>query len=291
MSEFVRIIDPSGKTLRNDLYNSPPDPASYIIFKDGGLVKAKNGRTGQIEFSDPDAAKVIRSAADAIPNGGRIVFKPGIYLINSMIETDSKAVLFEGESISYKEGYGVSAILRANATMDYVMKINGQWTSLEKLVIDGNHKASGVYLGGLDNYVFRCFVLRTSLYGIWLAGVFNQWVEDCWIEWNPIGVQATENSKIIGNHFVENDQSISISSRPDVWIINNLFRNPVTRSINLWGTPSSNVIIAFNIFECDKDSRSEFMFFSSNKQLEYVKIMGNIVNGGGLTDYFINVGS
>ena len=66
MSEFVRIIDPSGKTLRNDLYNSPPDAVSYIIFKDGGLIKAKNGRTGQIEFSGTDAATVIQQALNAL---------------------------------------------------------------------------------------------------------------------------------------------------------------------------------------------------------------------------------
>ena len=38
----------------------------YIIFKDGDVVKAKNGRTGKIEFKDTDAASVIQSTLKAL---------------------------------------------------------------------------------------------------------------------------------------------------------------------------------------------------------------------------------
>ncbi|MBW2649201.1 MAG: right-handed parallel beta-helix repeat-containing protein [Deltaproteobacteria bacterium] len=79
MSEFVRIIDPSGKTLRNDLYNSPPDTASYIIFKEGNLIKAKNGNTGQIEYKGSDALTVINNAAADLSDGGRIYIRKGTY--------------------------------------------------------------------------------------------------------------------------------------------------------------------------------------------------------------------
>jgi len=111
MSEFVRIIDPSGKTIRNDLYNSPPDAASYIIFKDGGLIKAKNGRTGQIEFSGSDAATVIQSAIDALkkPYGdiyrmdGKIFIKAGAYGLTKPLNlTNTWFAHIEGE------GFGLS---------------------------------------------------------------------------------------------------------------------------------------------------------------------------------------
>jgi len=264
----------------------PRGSFSYIIYKEGNMVRAEDAK-GNVEFEGADAATVIKAAADAIPNGGRIVLKPGIYLINSMIEISSKAVLLEGESLSYKEDYGVSAILRANASIDYIIKITGQWTSLEKLVIDGNYKAGGVHLGALDNYIFRCFIFHCSQYGVYLAGI-NQWVEDCWIEWNPIGMKTLDNSKVLGNHFVENDQSVSISGGRNVWVVNNLFRNPTTRSINLWGTPSRHVIIAFNVFEIDTGTINEFILLSSGKEMDRVKIMGNIIDGGGVTDYFMN---
>jgi len=112
MSEFVRIIDPSGKTLRNDLYNSPPDAASYIIFKDGGLIKAKNGRTGQIEFSGSDAATVIQSALNALTNGGTIFLKD-YFSISSPITITNKFVRLVGDKfwrsgLKYQgSGYGL----------------------------------------------------------------------------------------------------------------------------------------------------------------------------------------
>jgi len=102
MSEFVRIIDPSGKTIRNDLYNSPPDAASYIIFKDGGLIKAKNCRTGQIEFSGTDAATVIQEALNALPEGGKLFVKNGVYTTLNPpkgIDAKGKWVVIEGENM------------------------------------------------------------------------------------------------------------------------------------------------------------------------------------------------
>src|SRR5208337_4016515 len=37
-------------------------PASYIIYIDGSTIKAQNGLTGQIDYSNTDAATVIQNA-------------------------------------------------------------------------------------------------------------------------------------------------------------------------------------------------------------------------------------
>ena len=52
----------------------PVEEASYIVFKDGGKIYAKNGNTGMIEYSDVDARKVIQHAIDMTYNrgGGRV---------------------------------------------------------------------------------------------------------------------------------------------------------------------------------------------------------------------------
>jgi len=144
MSEFVRIIDPSGKTLRNDLYNSPPDAASYIIFKDRGLVKAKNGRTGQIEFSGTDASQVIQSAIDALPNGGKILIKDGIYVIKSSIRILNNNVQLWGESWN--------TILRRDSSLDDSIIWVGKYEEqarvdnvvVANIQLDGNKGAGGI---------------------------------------------------------------------------------------------------------------------------------------------------
>ena len=161
MSEFVRIIDPAGRTIRNDLYNSPPDTASYIIFKDGGLVKAKNGRTGQIEFSGDNAATVMQNALDVLTSGGKILIKNGIYTISSPIIIKYDNIIIQGESHN--------AILKATSDLaqgngiihDYGV-IDENWrisnVIIRDLTIDGNNNtvpmAHGIWFRKADRCVF-----------------------------------------------------------------------------------------------------------------------------------------
>ena len=62
--------------------------ASYVIFgedTDGDgvldIIYAKNGRTGEIEFSGTDAATVIQEAIEALSAGGSIFIRSGRYVI------------------------------------------------------------------------------------------------------------------------------------------------------------------------------------------------------------------
>jgi len=82
---------------------------SYIIFKDdAGRVYAKNGRTGQIEFSGTDAATVIQQAIDALPSGGgKIFIKAGEYQLTKKINLKSNLTI-EGE------GFGTVFYVMAN---------------------------------------------------------------------------------------------------------------------------------------------------------------------------------
>jgi len=91
MDQAVRTSDSptfDELTLSGDLLNGynvtealkyPEQPASYIIFTDGSMVYAKNGTTGEIEFSGTDAATVIQSAEDSA--NGLVFIAEGTYII------------------------------------------------------------------------------------------------------------------------------------------------------------------------------------------------------------------
>ncbi len=76
------------------------DTASYIIFKDGNTIYAKNGTTGKIDYSGTDASTVIQSIVDTLTaTGGRIYFKAGVYRINSTLIIPSTGnIIMEGEN-------------------------------------------------------------------------------------------------------------------------------------------------------------------------------------------------
>ena len=63
-------------------------PADYIIFKDGGQTKAKDGKTGVIRFQGYDASEVIQDAISAIEDrgGGKLYICPGEYEIKNTIQ-------------------------------------------------------------------------------------------------------------------------------------------------------------------------------------------------------------
>ena len=65
--------------------SSPAEESGYIIYQDGGTIYAKNGQTGNIDYSGTDTAAVIQSAIDALTNGGSIFIKAGTYSITSEI--------------------------------------------------------------------------------------------------------------------------------------------------------------------------------------------------------------
>jgi len=88
---YREIADPLRPLVYQRLAKIPWDvnAPSYIIFQDEGLVKAKNGLTGEIDFEGTDAATVIQQAIDALPTpsiddlgyrgAGSIVIKQGNY--------------------------------------------------------------------------------------------------------------------------------------------------------------------------------------------------------------------
>lgn len=77
-------IDAAIGLLKNQ--NVAPLFGGYILNVVGGVTSAKNTATGTVDFSNADAAIVIRSVIAAMPAGGTIFFKNGVYNLNSLVQ-------------------------------------------------------------------------------------------------------------------------------------------------------------------------------------------------------------
>jgi len=73
-----------GSHNRTDVLAYPKQVASYIIFRQGDTIYAKNGSTGAIEFSGIDASQVIQSAINSLSEG-TVFLKPATYVIDNPI--------------------------------------------------------------------------------------------------------------------------------------------------------------------------------------------------------------
>jgi parallel beta-helix repeat protein len=117
--------------------NSFQTETSYIVFKEGTTIKARNGATGQIVFSGTDATAVIQSVFDDISaKGGTVFFKNGTYSINGLRLANSKTVMIIGEDVD-----GVVFQMRDSA--DGAISSESSFTERAALLIEGT---GSVYL-------------------------------------------------------------------------------------------------------------------------------------------------
>ena len=93
------------------------EPASYIIYKSGSTYYAKNGTTGEIEFTlttATDCSSLLQDAYDALPTGGELKLRDGIYQTQKTLVFDDGEKWVIGESqntqIYYKNASGTEAI-------------------------------------------------------------------------------------------------------------------------------------------------------------------------------------
>jgi len=98
----VRLID---RTVQ-----SPVEAFSYIVFREGDIVKAKNGITGHIDFMGTDASTVIQQAINALSGGGVVFVKdinPATFTIASVPNHVLVIVSYRGSISLVKPGVGL----------------------------------------------------------------------------------------------------------------------------------------------------------------------------------------
>ena len=193
MKEYINLYDEHGRTLgATNEWQRVPDTADYIIFKKGDVVKAKNGRSGKIEFKDTDAASVIFNAIDDLQQG-KIAILGGEYLINTTIQAKSNITLEL-----------INATLKANASIDsiiYVATNTNYFKVVNTGTIDANGLANyGIKLADCAYNKFDGIVVKNAIEsGFKLEGALANTFIDCQANDNADGFYIQGSSTTEAN--------------------------------------------------------------------------------------------
>ncbi|UCG68152.1 MAG: hypothetical protein JSV09_10025, partial [Thermoplasmata archaeon] len=179
------------------------ETADYTIFIDGGVVYAKNGATGSIEFQSTDASYVIQSAIDVLNStGGKIFIKGGMYYCLSAIFIEyrgdpTQTITIEGE------GYIRTTTLRltSSSVLPTFLSLKGsRFLQFRNLQLDVNQKANyGIRMerdasgaGAGDHILENIFVSNTNQVGILIYASENNFLNNVWVRYgNPVGMLIT----------------------------------------------------------------------------------------------------
>ena len=247
------------------------ETASYIIFRQDDTYYAKNGTTGEIEFSGTDASQVIQSAIDSTPEGG-FVFVKGDIVIDSTI-TITKSITYQhvGKAIlkaTYlRLGSATTAVYRCRIWLDV---IDGQDKTVDGIEIQNFAQGEirfnriykcryGVYINAQSNYVndnkLVGNIISSCTEGIRLYAdtnkniegwqIFVTFIAGCGVGWHSLGSGIVSHNIFIGsidNADVSNSLDIKDETGRNIFITTFL-RSPVdTYSV----IPSTSVIVDKN---------------------------------------------
>lgn len=126
---------------------NPTEEYDYIIFQDGGFVKAKNGKTGNVDFGSFNASYVLQEATD---QGNIVYIKSGEYVLTSDIILHNKKnarVLGDGSRINLN---GSKLVIKGD---DYTRSQNNILSGLE--IINGTLRIENSFKTAVTNMVFR----------------------------------------------------------------------------------------------------------------------------------------
>lgn len=165
--EYVNIYDRYGRSLgaRND-WQIIPDAFDYIIFKDGGIIKAKNGMTGKIEFKGTDTKDILERIMGELTEGGLIYLKAGNY---------TTADITTPLQLSY--GVGLIGITPEKTVLNFPIQLSEYFNTLINLKVKNpNADKTGTGILGKQggyHYFDRVFIegwetgMKVSTTGSW----------------------------------------------------------------------------------------------------------------------------
>jgi hypothetical protein len=156
-----------------------PQFGSYLFSVVDGLVQAINLNTGNVDYSNADAAVVVNSVLTALATvGGRLFFLKGVYPINSMTqETATGGSNFNGSGAALCYAFGIPANTLATSVQ---WIIEGETTS----VWQGEDLATTINAEGVVFNVTPTAVASVAA-GSVLAGWFIRPVSTCSLTAQP----------------------------------------------------------------------------------------------------------
>ena len=148
--EYVRLIDRDGHSIRNDLYHKPEEPASYIIWKEGGTYYAKNGHTGQTPFKGKDALEVIRQA---LSQGGNTFLKKAEYSLSETLTVPegSRLILEQGTVLKPTGNFDVIRIKPSSHLYGGKIDVSGLDFSSAAILLDGKDQFGTLHKTSIEH--------------------------------------------------------------------------------------------------------------------------------------------
>lgn len=203
---------------------------SFTVFIDGPNIKAKNGITGKIDYSGPDAKTVMQNVINAMDllGGGKLIIREGIYNLNGPLTFTRSRTVIEGCGISTTLNFtaidgsdgldfnNLDDVVRFGPTIEHIEIIGGGKSSNTGIGIKytsgtGNHaprfhindiKLSGWAVAGIKlcrNYggLINNVVVKGCGIGIYETGCNASSIRDCSVEDSNTGIKIEGSNSVI----------------------------------------------------------------------------------------------
>jgi hypothetical protein len=280
-------------------------PASYIVFTDGQMYYVVNGRTGQVEYSDSDAANAINYAVSVAR--GVVFVRHGVYEVRRAIRLRSGVKLVSEGAVLKVVGSGFNVINIVGSSDSRVEDVEVRGFEIDLNNLDDGYgvliawarrvKVAELYVHDETN------VSRPDIAGI-VIGIYGSkanymnydvWVVDNYVKMRgvrvspPIQVYDTQRYFEYGNVWWGSDPDVAqragyiglhqIGNVKDAVIRGNYFYRGHHNAMlfidsSATGLRSENVVIADNIFVEPEDDHID-----PNHDFRFT-IAGNIfING------------
>ena len=185
--------------------------ASYVIFKDGDVIKARD-QWGNIAYTGTDASEVIQSAINALRSrGGEIYITKGTYLIKKpLIPCSHLHIVGEDvDATALKLGADVNLF-------EYNASDRIYFFLLERITLNGDapRRKSGNLVSFNDkvwDYGFYDVFFQNAPGSAIVGYGWNTRIIDCVFEWNrgdsALNITSGNDVRIVSNKFLDNYQN------------------------------------------------------------------------------------
>lgn len=144
---------------------------SYIIWKDGDLVLARNGLTGVIEFSGTDAAVVMQNVIDNAPDGSKIFVKSSLVLKSVYITKPLELEFSRFADITPTPGYD-TIVVQSDDVLIRNLRIVGGGDGYRLKIFKGAGSENRINRITLENIHINGAKTTTG-FGLYINNVFD----------------------------------------------------------------------------------------------------------------------
>jgi parallel beta-helix repeat protein len=296
-----------GAVNRTDTLAYPEQAASYIIWKDGSTISAKNGHTGQIDYSGTDAATVINVALNGLTAGRtwkEKVLVKGNFTIVTTISIPSYTILEIQGKLKLADSSPIGTYMLASVN-SFNIEIFGGLLDGNMANQDPGLHAHIIHFSNVANALIQDIeTINASYDHIILTDGSKDIVIDSWIGdggrgdgFNPLEASniivknsIARNMIVDGFHISDGSSQVSVigcisyNNTINGISIYNSHRNVVEGNI-VYGNHSGIYLMAAdasynNILNNQIMNNTQYGIIANAVVSDYLNISGNIITGG-----------